>query len=284
MLKIALPNKGVLADPANQLFTEAGYRLRRQDKELYIPDVKNDVEFFFLRPRDIATYVGSGALDVGITGRDLLMDSVSQAQEIVDLGFGKSTFHFAAPQSSNMTKLEDLQNKRIGTSYARLVERYLEERSIDATIVKLDGAVENSVRLGVADAVADVVETGATLRAAGLEIFGDSLLSSTACLLISPQLAASSNGQLAILRRRIEGVLVARSYVLLDYDIPLKLLEEATKHTPGLKSPTVSPLKDEAWVAVRAMVPSQEINQVMDELDVLGAQGILVTDIKSARL
>lgn len=283
MLRIALPNKGVLHDPSTQLLVEAGYRLRRDPKDLYLPDPKNQVEFFYLRPRDIATYVGSGALDVGITGRDLLVDSVSNATEILDLKFGKSTFHFAAPVGQ-LKSIADLDGKRIGTSYARLVSNYLADQGINAEVVKLDGAVENSVRLGVADAVADVVETGATLRAAGLEIIGESLLSSTAGLIVSPALVGNGNPQLQILKRRVQGVLVARSYVLLDYDIPVTKLDEATEHTPGLESPTVTPLMDTNWVAVRAMVPSLDINQVMDELDTIGARGILVTEIKSARL
>ena len=283
MLRIALPNKGVLAEPATQLLTEAGYHLRKDAKELYIPDTRNGVEFFFLRPRDIATYVGSGALDVGITGRDLLFDSPSEATELVDLGFGKSTFHFAGPVGT-FQSVADLAGKRIGTSYAHLVSNYLVEQGIEASVVKLDGAVENSVRLGVADAIADVVETGATIRAAGLELLGESLLSSTASLIVSPRIAAEGNDQLTVLRRRLEGILVARRYSLVDYVIPVELLEEASTLTPGFESPTVSPLKEDHWVAVRAMVPNSDINTVLDQLHDLGARAIIVSAIQSARL
>ncbi|MGB3414435.1 MAG: ATP phosphoribosyltransferase [Microbacteriaceae bacterium] len=283
MLRIALPNKGVLAEPATLILSEAGYHLRKDPKDLYIPDTKNGVEFFFLRPRDIATYVGSGALDVGITGRDLLLDSPSAAQEILDLRFGKSTFHFAAP-AGKYSQLSELNGLRIGTSYEHLVGEYLAKQGISAKVVKLDGAVENSVRLGVADAIADVVETGATIKAAGLELLGESLLSSTASLILSPTISDDARGALSILQRRLEGILVARQYALVDYVVPVDLLDAATALTPGLESPTVSPLKDEHWVAVRAMVPHNDINHILDALHDLGARAILVSSIKSARL
>jgi len=152
------------------MLVEAGYVGRRDPRSLTVPDVKNNVEFFYLRPRDIATYVGSGALDVGITGRDLLADSTSEAKEIEALGFGASTFRFAAPESLNT--IEQLDGQRVATSYPLLVSDFLRERGITPSIVTLDGAVESAVKLGVADAVADVVSTGATLRAQGLEVFG----------------------------------------------------------------------------------------------------------------
>ncbi len=279
MLRIAVPNKGSLSETAVEMLVEAGYAGRRDPRALTVSDPRNGVEFFYLRPRDIATYVGSGALDVGITGRDLLLDSGSSAIEIQPLDFGGSTFRFAAPPGTVST-LGDLEGLRIATSYPKLVGDFLAQNGVSAHIVKLDGAVEVSNRLGVADAIADVVETGSTLRAQGLEIVGPIILESTA-VLISAQ---PDRAGIATLQRRLQGVLVARQYVLIDYDLPLDLLERAKAITPGLESPTVSPLADSSWVAVRAMVPRDETNHVMDELYELGARAILVSSIHAARI
>jgi ATP phosphoribosyltransferase len=279
MLRIAVPNKGTLSETAAAMLQEAGYATRRDPKELIVADPRNDVEFFYLRPRDIATYVGSGALDVGITGRDLLLDSGSGAVEIEELDFGASTFRFAGP-IGRFRELTDLTGVRVATSYDGLVGAFLEREGVDATVVRLDGAVESAVRLGVADAVADVVETGRTLEKQGLEIFGPVILESTAVLIA----AQDDVPGLSTLRRRLQGVMVAHQYVLMDYDLPAHLVDQASRVTPGLESPTVSPLRDSEWVAVRVMVPRAETNHVMDELYALGARAILVSSIHAARI
>jgi ATP phosphoribosyltransferase len=286
MLRVAVPNKGSLADPASHMLREAGYRQRTQARELVLHDPENDTEFFFLRPRDIATYVGSGQLDLGITGRDLLLDSRTEAHELMGLGFGTSTFRFAAlPGTAAATA--DIDGLRVATSYAGLVERYLSERGIAASVIRLDGAVETSVRLGVADVIADVVETGSTLRQAGLEVFGEPILLSEAVLIRgNGATTADPAVEVAVeqIQRRLNGVMVAATYVIVDYDVPSALVEQACELTPGIESPTISPLHDPAWVAVRALVPRPETNRVMDELYELGARGILVTDIHACRL
>ncbi|GAB2559258.1 ATP phosphoribosyltransferase [Leucobacter ruminantium] len=280
MLRIAVPNKGSLSEVAAEMLAEAGYSGRRDSRKLVHTDSRNGVEFFYLRPRDIATYVGSGALDVGITGRDLLLDSGSAAREIEPLDFADSTFRFAAPVGSDIGDIAHLAGKRVATSYPKLVDDFLRARGVESTLVKLDGAVESAVQLGVADAVADVVSTGATLKAAGLEIFGPVILESTALLIGGP----SDHPDVDRLLRRLRGVLVARKYVIMDYDLPADQLDEATRVAGGIESPTVSPLKDEAWVAVRVMVRADEANQIMDRLYDLGARAILVTAIHAARL
>jgi ATP phosphoribosyltransferase len=279
MLRIAVPNKGSLAETAAQMLYEAGYTGRRDPKELIVADPRNGVEFFYLRPRDIATYVGSGALDVGITGRDLLLDSGSDATEIAPLGFGDSTFRFAGAPGA-YTDLAALEGVRVATSYPGLVGDFLARQGVTAKLVKLDGAVESAVRLGVADAVADVVSTGSTLRKAGLDIFGPVILESEAVLIGS---GVEKPGTQTLVRR-LQGVLVARQYVLVDYDVPVAQLEAATDVAPGFESPTVSPLHDPEWVAVRVMIPRTEMNHVMDELYALGARAILVSAIHAARL
>lgn len=281
MLRVAVPNKGQLAEPARQMLQEAGYLRGAGVRDLVVHDPDNDVEFFFLRPRDIAIYVGEGTLDLGITGRDMLLDSGAHADEVVPLGFAPSTFRLAAPVGK-VTRYEDLNGTRIATSYSGLLGAWLADHGISARVVKLDGAVENAVALGVADAVADVVATGTTLKRAGLEVFGDPLLVSEA-LVVRPRGAAETPATQTFVRR-LHGVMVARSYVLVDYDIPNEHLNAACAITPGIESPTVSPLHDSAWSAVRAMVPSVDVHKVMDELYVLGARGILVTDIHACRL
>ena len=281
MIRIAVPNKGTLSESAVTILDEAGYQLRRDARQLVVLDPENDAEFFFLRPRDIAVYVGSGTLDVGITGRDLLLDSAADAEEVLQLGFGGSTFRVAAPPSV-ASSVADLEGTRIATSYDGQRRAYLAERGVSAQVVRLDGAVESSVQLGLADAIADVVSTGATLRAAGLEVFGDPILRSEAVLV--RRRGADETDAVQVLLRRMQGVLVARQYVMMDYDVRVELVERACAITPGLESPTVSPLHDKGWVAVRSMVPRNRTNQVMDELYTLGARAILVTTIHACRI
>lgn len=281
MLRIAVPNKGSLADSSIAILKEAGYRQRTDSRDLVLADPHNGVEFYYLRPRDIAIYVGSGELEAGITGRDLLIDSGASAAEVLSLDFGGSTFRFASPVGSNYS-LSSIVGKRVATAYPGLVENFLSQKKIAASVVRLDGAVESSVRLGVADLIADVVSTGNTLRQAGLEIFGDEILVSEAVLIMGAGKVLPAG--LEILIRRLQGVVTARQYVLLDYDVPKNVVDQACAITPGLESPTISPLQKEDWLAVRAMVKKSETNRLMDELWALGARGILVTDIHACRL
>ena len=281
MLRIAVPNKGSLAGPASEMLAEAGYRQRSDNRELVLLDPENDTEFFYLRPRDIAIYVGSGRLDVGITGEDLLLDSGARAESILSLEFGGSTFRFAARAGSAAT-VDALAGKRIATAYPGVVTSYLAGRGIAADVIRLDGAVETAVRLDVADAIADVVSTGATLRNAGLETFGEPLLSSQAVLIRRRD--AEQSPRVEQLARRLQGVVIARQYVLMDYDVRDDLVEKAVAITPGFGSPTVSPLHERGWSAVRSMVPRKDTNRIMDELWELGARGIIVTDIHACRL
>jgi ATP phosphoribosyltransferase len=281
VLRIAIPNKGTLATPAAQMLREAGYQQRSDNRDLVCRDLGNDVEFFYLRPRDIATYVGSGDLDLGITGRDLLIDAGAEAEEILDLGFASATFRFAA-RPETIQDLAQLAGRRIATAYPGVVARHLADQGITAEVVRLDGAVENAVRLGVADVIADVVETGATLRQAGLEPVGKPILQSTAILV--RRIGSPGNGAVTQLLRRLQGVLVARRYVMLAYDVPLDRLEAASALTPGIESPTVSPLHREGWVAVQAMVVRADMHGIMDELYEVGARAILVYDIHACRL
>lgn len=264
-----------------KILSEAGYRQRNDSRDLITLDSENEIEFYYLRPRDIAIYVASGELDFGITGEDLLIDSGVAAEILLKLGYGRSTFRFAIPMDVADSKNESVLNgKRIATSYPGILERALRERKISASIVNLDGAVESSIKLGVADAIADVVSTGTTLRQAGLKIIGEPILESEALLISSKKVSDEGSN----LIRRLNGVIIARQYVLMDYDIKSELIDQACAITPGFESPTISPLRTEGWSAVRAMVPRKQAQKVMDDLWGLGARGILVTDIHACRL
>ncbi|TKA02214.1 ATP phosphoribosyltransferase [Actinacidiphila oryziradicis] len=283
MLRIAVPNKGSLSGPAAAMLHEAGYRQRTDAKELVILDDANEVQFFFLRPRDIAVYVGSGKLDIGITGRDLLLDSAAAAEEVLQLGFARSTFHFAGTPGT-AGAVQDLDGVTIATSYPGVVEKHLAEHGVHAGgIVRLHGAVETALELGVAQVIADVVETGTTLANLGLQIIGEPIMESEG-IVIRPAGADTTDERAQRFLRRLQSVLVARSYVLMDYDIRMEGVEAAVALTPGLESPTVSPLHKKGWAAVRAMVPADQAQSIMDELVTVGARAILVTRIHACRI
>ncbi|MGP2438191.1 ATP phosphoribosyltransferase [Streptomyces sp. JW3] len=285
MLRIAVPNKGSLSGPAADMLHEAGYRQRRESKELRIVDPGNEVEFFYLRPRDIAIYVSSGRLDIGITGRDLLVDSGAEAEEILPLGFARSTFRYAGKPGA-ASGVEDLKGKTVATSYEGIVARHLADNGVDASVVHLDGAVETAIELGVAEVIADVVETGTSLRNAGLEVFGEPIMKSEAVVIRRTGDTADETTEAKAQQflRRLQGVLVARTYVMMDYDCRVEQLEKAVALTPGLESPTISPLHNEGWVAVRAMVPAADAQRIMDDLYEIGARAILTTAIHACRL
>ncbi|MGW7069754.1 ATP phosphoribosyltransferase [Streptomyces sp. NPDC054855] len=282
MLRIAVPNKGSLSGPASAMLHEAGYQQRKESKELVLVDPDNEVEFFYLRPKDIAIYVSAGKLDIGITGQDLLIDSGANAETILPLGFARSTFRFAAKPGTAST-IADLAGKTVATSYEGIVAKHLADSGIDASVVHLDGAVETAIELGVAQVIADVVETGTSLRNAGLEVFGEPIMKSEA-VVIRRTGADTDDPKVQQFLRRLQGVLVARSYVMMDYDCRAEHLEQAVALTPGLESPTISPLHNEGWVAVRSMVPAKEAQRIMDDLYAIGARAILTTAIHACRL
>ena len=287
MLRVAVPNKGALSESAAEILSEAGYRRRSDPKDLTVIDSVNAVEFFFLRPKDIAIYVGSGELDFGITGRDLAAESGAPVRERLALGFGSSSFRYAAPSGRSWT-VADLAGKRIATAYPNMVRKDLAARGIEADVIRLDGAVEISVQLGVADAIADVVGSGRTLSMHNLTAFGESLCDSEAVLIERAGPAddagddsnRSARDQLAA---RVQGVVFGQQYLMLDYDCPRAVLEKATAITPGLESPTIAPLADPDWVAVRALVPRRDINATMDEIAAIGAKAILASDVRFCR-
>lgn len=288
MLRVALPNKGTLAEPAATMMREAGYRQRSDSRDLSMQDDENGIEFFYLRPKDIATYVGSGDLHLGVTGADLMEESGSQVQTVLELGFGQSKFRYAAPDDGKIASLQDLDGKTIATSYPRLVRSHLARNRVRAEIVKLDGAVEISVQLGLADAIADVVSSGRTLRQHNLTVIGEAIAQSEATLIEREprpdrEESVDTKAEKIVFIERLRGVVYARQYLMLDYDCRNVLLDRAKKISPGLQAPTVSPLTEAGWSAVRSMVYKRDVNRVMDQLAQLGARAILASEIRSCR-
>jgi ATP phosphoribosyltransferase len=284
-LRVAVPNKGALSESAVEILSEAGYRRRTDPKDLTVIDPHNHVEFFFLRPKDIAIYVGSGELDFGITGRDLARESRAPVHERLAMGFGSSSFRYAAPAGRDW-KVDDLAGRRIATAYPNLVREDLAARGIDATVIRLDGAVEISIQLGVADAIADVVGSGRTLNLHNLVAFGETLCDSEAVLIEQIDQHAAERPDAAArdqLVARVQGVVFGQQYLMLDYDCPRSVLDDATSITPGLESPTIAPLADPDWVAVRAMVPRRGVNAIMDQLAAIGAKAILASNVRFFR-
>jgi len=284
MLKIALPNKGSLSDSAIQLVRDSGYKVRRSDKALVCTDRANNIEFYFLRPKDITAYVSSGVFVFGITGRDIVQDTTyDNVEEVLSLGFGNSRMRYIIPNAREFTGLAMFEGKRIACSYPTLINKHLQKSGVNAEVVELEGAVEISIHLGIADAAADVVETGTTINQAGLKTVGDVILHSEA-ILISANKSLLENSDAKSFVKRLEGIIVARKYVMLEYDIPADKVAEACEIVRGLESPTISPLQDENWKSVKAMILSGEINASMDRLEALGAKGIIAADIRTCRL
>lgn len=282
LLRIAVPNKGALAEAAARMLRSAGYRQRTDSKDLTLIDSDHGVEFYYLRPRDIAVYVGEGHLDLGITGRDMLLDSKANAVEVMELGFGGSRFRFAAPVGAGL-EIADLDGKRIATSYPGLLRDWLAERGLSSDVIKLDGAVESAIRLGVADVVADVVDTGTTLRRAGLEMFGEPICYSEAILIRRGDEAETPAGMRS-LKTRLDSVLVASNYLMMDYNVAATDLEATTALAGGVDGPTVSQLSKDGWLAVRVLVPREGAHLLMDRLFDAGARGILLTELAACRL
>ena len=281
LLRIAVPNKGALAEPAAAMLRAAGYRQRTDSKDLTLIDTDHDVEFYYLRPRDIAVYIGRGDLDLGITGLDMLLDSGADASEIMQLGFAGSRFRFAARGGESMS-VADLNGKRIATSYPGLLQAYLDRESVTAELVKLDGAVESAIRLGVADVIADVVDTGTTLRRAGLEMLDGAICTSEAVLIQRTGTDLPEGAE--ALETRLNSVLVAQNFLMMDYNVAEADLAATTDLAPGVEGPTVSKLHKEGWCAVRVLVPRKGAHLLMDRLYDAGARGILLTELAACRL
>ena len=280
-LRIGIPSKGRLAEAAAELLVEAGLKFRRQERSLFARARDMPIEITFLRTDDIPVLCAEGAIDMGITGGDLIEETGVNVTNRLALGLGNWRLAICVPEESDLRGPGDLRDARIATSFPNITDKYLERHKVQAHIVELTGSVEVMIALGVADAIVDLVETGSTLAANRLAIL-DELGRYEAALVQSP---ATRHAQIADrVVRRLEGVVIARSYSLLEYNVPDAKLAEAEKITPGFESPTISKLEEPGWFSVRAMVKRSEVIEIMERLEALGATAILETTITNCRL
>ncbi|MBN01518.1 MAG: ATP phosphoribosyltransferase [Planctomycetaceae bacterium] len=280
-LRIGVPSKGRLSELASDLLKQAGLSFRRQNRSLFARVREIPVDITFLRTDDIPVLCAEGAIDMGITGSDLVTESEVDVETRLHLGVGKCRLAVCVPEDSDLNKASDLDGTRVASTFPRTTERYLAEHDAKAHLVKLSGSVEIMIALGVADAIVDLVETGSTLAANRLRIL-DEIGNYETVLIQNSSCAQAELADRVV--RRLEGVVIARSYSLLEYNLPRERLAEAELITPGFNSPTVNPLEDQDWCAVRVMVLHKDVIRVMEELEALGASAILETKIGNCRL
>jgi ATP phosphoribosyltransferase len=282
VIKVALPNKGQLFEPTMDMLSACGYRVSKSLRSLSTLDEENGVEFYFLRPGDIPMYVSQGILDAGVTGMDFVAEKGVAPTKLLDLNFGGSKLCAAVPNESTVNDLNGIKGLRIATSFPNIIRSFFGDQGDSLKFVELEGAVEISIKLGIADAIVDIVETGTTLKQAGLKIIGEPLFRSNAALYAHP--GREIQDEILTLKKRIEGKLLAMNYMMVEYDAPSEVLKAACVITPGLESPTITSLQKEGWFSVKAMIKRRESQKLMDELSKLGCKGILLTSIDSARI
>jgi ATP phosphoribosyltransferase len=280
-LRIGIPSKGRLSELASELLQQAGLHFRRQERTLFALVKQLPIDIIFLRTDDIPVLCAEGAIDLGITGSDLVEESRAEVDTRMALGVGRCKLSLCVPDQGPIHSAKDLAGKRIATSFPNVTRRYLTEHQVQAHLVELSGSVEIMISLGVADAIVDLVETGSTLAANRLRIMDD-IGSYESVLIQNRRQRCAEMAQRVI--RRLEGVVIARDYSLLEYNIPRERLPEAEAITPGFNSPTVNALEDPKWCSVRVMVRSKEIIEVMERLELIGASAILETTIGNCRL
>jgi ATP phosphoribosyltransferase len=280
-LRIGVPSKGRLSELTEELFQQAGLTFRRLERSLFSRVRDMPVELVFLRAADIPVLCAEGAIDLGVTGSDLLEESGVDLRVRLKLGIGKCRLAVCVREDAPFTSVRQLDGLRIATSFPRLTQRFLEQHHTTAHLVALSGSVEVMVTLGVAEAIVDLVETGSTLAANRLRILAE--IGEYESVLIQNH-AQRFPDQADRVVRRLEGVVIARLYSLLEYNIPRAKLPEAEKIAPGYNSPTVNSLEDPDWCAVQVMVKRSEVIEVMEKLEALGASAILETQIINCRL
>ncbi len=280
-LRIGIPSKGRLSELATGLLNQAGIQFRRQERTLFARVKQLPIDIIFLRTDDIPVLCQEGAIDIGITGSDLVAESGADVTTRMPLGVGHCRLSVCVPEDSDIDSPEKLIDKRIATSFPTVTNNFLAGLGGTAHMVELSGSVEIMISLGVADAIVDLVETGSTLAANRLKVLTD--IGSYETVLIQNSHTRHADVVDRVIRR-LEGVVIARDYSLLEYNVPRERLEEAEKITPGYNSPTVSALEDPEWCSVRTMVRCKEIIRTMEQLEEIGASAILETEITNCRL
>ena len=282
LLRIGVPSKGRLSELASALLADAGLSFRRTDRNLFARCKDVPVEITFLRTDDIPVLAAEGAIGLGITGADLVAESGAEVVHRLDLGVGHCRLALCVPDDSTISDVKQLAGRRIATSFPRVTRGWLAERGVtDAHFVELSGSVEVMITLGVADAIVDLVETGSTLAANRLRVL-DEIGRYETVLVQDPKLAHPELADRIV--RRLEGIVIARGWSLLEYNVPRARLADAEAITPGVKSPTIMALEDSDWCAVRAMVRRGEAHAIIEQLEAIGAVAMIETRIANCRL
>lgn len=280
-LRFAIPGKGRLREPSIELLKKAGFDFRAKDRNLYATCTNADIVFIFVRADDIPVLINSGVVDMGITGSDLIIERQADIDSILNLGYGKCKLCVAVRDSYTENDIAPLKDKTIATSFPTITKNYFNANNINVNCVEMNGSVEIMVALGLADAIVDIVETGDSLRDNNLKVLSE--IGSYETVLVSNK-KISSNPQVLQIKRRIEGILVANRFSLLEYNILESKFKDAEGIASGYESPTVSHLDEQGWLAVKVMVEKTKVVETMDKLESIGATAIIETEVKNCRL
>jgi ATP phosphoribosyltransferase len=275
-LTLAVPSKGRMSQPALDLLKAAGLSFEVNERSLHVPCANAPVELLLVRTDDIPEYVQDGVVDAGITGANLLVESEAGVVTLLELGFGRCGLEAAVPDDAPQRSIEDLAGVRVATSYPVSTRKALAERGVEAELVLLSGSVEAAPRLGLADAIVDLVSTGSTMTANGLRRLGR-LLDSQAVLIGNPERRAPELERLELMLR---GVVDGRRRRYLMMNAPTDRVEELESILPAMGAPSVIELADPAQVALHAAVDADEIWDLLPRLKGAGATGILVLPVE----
>jgi ATP phosphoribosyltransferase len=278
-LRLAIPNKGRLVEPTLRLLHDAGLVFDEHDRSLVARVQNYDLDVLFVRTNDVIEFVGDGVADLGITGIDLLTETSAELPRIRDLGFGRCRLAAAVPNDSPYQAIEDLAGLRVATAHPNTARRFFESRSIPVDVIPISGAVEVAPRLGLAEAIVDLVSTGSTMVMNGLRPIGD-VLASEAVLVANPAAHRERAAELTAIDTMLTAVTVARGQKYLLMNAPAAKLAELEALLPGLESPSVIPLAHEGMIAIHSVVASDEVWSLLPRLKAAGASGILVLPIE----
>ena len=278
-LRLAIPNKGRRVEPTLRLLHDAGLVFDEHDRSLVARVQNYDLDVLFVRTNDVIEFVGDGVADLGVTGIDLLTETSAELPRVRDLGYGRCRLAAAVPNDSPYQAVEDLAGLRVATAHPNTARRFFESRSIPVDVIPISGAVEVAPRLGLAEAIVDLISTGSTMVMNGLRPIGD-VLSSEAVLVANPAAHRERAAELTAIDTRLTAVIAARGQKYLLMNAPATKLAELEALLPGLESPSVIPLAHEGMIAIHSVVGSDEVWGLLPRLKAAGASGILVLPIE----
>jgi ATP phosphoribosyltransferase len=278
-LRLAVPNKGRLVEPTLALLHDAGLVFEEHDRSLVARVQNHPLDILFVRTGDVVEFVGDGVAEVGITGLDILRETGAELPVLREMGYGRCRLAAAVPSDSPYEAIGDLGGTRVATSHPGITRRFFASQAIDVDVVALSGAVEVAPRLGLADAIVDLVSTGSTLAMNGLRAIGD-ILASEAILIANPSAARQRSGELDGIVTMLGSVIAARGRKYLMMNAPATHLAELESLLPGLESPSVIPLAHAGMIAIHSVVGADEVWGLLPRLKAAGASGILVLPIE----